>query len=947
MSEIPRAATEPDRISARTYKLISRRGRLIALISLSMLVTLTALLSTATLSENSSAKTSRNSLNEMSLKSSTSNHRSRHVSASQTPQDADQGEASQTPTTDKPSQETGRPDVVPMIGPVSQDKDLRKLPYIPPRKESEDQRLRRHPFPPPTEQGEADERQQGEVDSSSTPKEPFSSLAIPTQEPLLPLAMPTPSVSFDGVTSVESGCGCLPPDTDGDIGPNHYIQSVNSSIKIYSKTGTTLSGPTTYNSFFSALGPTTPCGNNQNDGDGVVFYDSAAARWVVSDFAFPAFPGVLFYQCIGVSKTANPVTGGWWLYAVQVDPSNPNYLGDYPKFGLWPDAYYLTVNLFSNNTTFNGVRVYALDRNSMINGTGAPVVAFTISPATLGDAYSLVPATFRFGGPPAGRDEYLLAINSSATAGTVENQVLAWRFHTDFATPANSTLGTGATHAPNANITVNNFVDAFQGTTTNIVPQTGTTAKLDTLGDKLMYPLYYQKLGAAESLYVSHTVNNNQNGTGPTGIRWYQFDVTGGTIPSGAAQQQTFTNNADGLWRWMPSLALDIQGNLSIGYATSSSTTNPAIKYAGRLAGDTPSTLAQGEALLIQGAGHQTSSSGRWGDYSATGVDVTDGCSFWHTNEYFATTSSAGWRTRIGSFKFPTCSALLAYRPPYDFDGDGKSDISIFRGPEGLWAALPSSNPNGPLVQRQWGSSNLGDVIVPADYDGDGKVDFAVYRNGTWYISKNAGGDVTFTWGASTDIPVPADFDGDGKADIAVYRPTEGASQGLWYVLKSSTNYASYDVAVFGASTDKPVAGDYNGDGKADYAVIRRTGGAMTWYILYNGTSTFAASPWGNDTDDVAVPADYDGDRKTDLAVWRASTGTWYVLKSGGGIIGAQFGQLNDIPVAADYDGDQKADLGVFRPGDTTWYIQASTAGLSINPFGVSTDTPVPSAYNR
>ena len=170
-----------------------------------------------------------------------------------------------------------------------------------------------------------------------------------------------------------------------------------------------------------------------------------ADRWVVSDFAFPAFPGVSFWQCIGVSKTSNPVSGGWWLYAIQVDPANPTYLGDYPKFGLWPDAYYLSMNEFSNNTTFNGVRVYALDRNSMVNGGSAHAIGFSILPANLGNQYSLVPASFRTGDPPpAGQPEWFMNVNSSSTAGTVETQVFVRRFHVDFATPANSIFGVGA-----------------------------------------------------------------------------------------------------------------------------------------------------------------------------------------------------------------------------------------------------------------------------------------------------------------------------------------------------------------------------------------------------------------------------------------------------------------------------------------------------------------------
>ena len=529
-----------------------------------------------------------------------------------------------------------KPDVVRLVGPVSQDRDLRTLRQVPQGGEGEDE-IRLTRYPRVTDRG---------------PKKFDSFKAM--QKMLAPVAMPTPLATYPGITSAQSGCGCLPPDTDGDVGPNHYMQAVNSRIKIISKTGTELLAPTTYNTFFSALGPTTPCGTS-NQGDGVVFYDHLADRWVVSDFAFTSFPGVSFYQCIGVSKTSDPVAGGWWLYALQVDPSNPNFLGDYPKFGLWPDAYYLAVNLFSNGSTFNGVRVYALPRLDMINGTGAPTpaaVAFTISAADIGAAYSLVPAGFRTGDPPPlGTPEYILAIDSPATGGVPLTQVHAWRFHVDFATPANSTFGVGAGHTQNAEITVNSFVDAFTDTTSHLAPNgTATTSQaLDTLGDKIMYPLVYQNLCGVESLWASHTVNN----TGPTAVRWYQFNVTGGTIPAAPVQQQTFDNGADGLYRWMPSIAVDAQGNTAIGYSTSSTTLNPEVRYAGRLATDALNNLAQGETGMQTASGHQTSTSGRWGDYSALAIDPADNATFWHTNEYYTATSGAGWNTRIGNFRFP------------------------------------------------------------------------------------------------------------------------------------------------------------------------------------------------------------------------------------------------------------------------------------------------------
>ncbi|HEY0430758.1 MAG TPA: hypothetical protein VGC61_03035, partial [Pyrinomonadaceae bacterium] len=300
---------------------------------------------------------------------------------------------------------SGAPQVISMVA-ASLDRDLRTLPDIPQFEDEEEEPLRRY----------------SNIEGPARTNDPFQPIHLPA----LPSAMPTPLATFPGITSAQSACGCLPPDTVGDVGPNHYIQAVNSRFKIINKTGTELVAPTTFNTFFSALGATTPCGNNQNRGDAVVFYDHMADRWVISDFAFAAFPGTSFYQCFGVSKNSDPVAGGWWLYALQVDPANPSFLGDYPKFGLWPDSYYMSVNMFSNNTTFNGVRVYALPRNAMINGTGAPnpgAIAFSITPANLGDTYSLLPATFRSGLRPAVAGvvtpEYFMSIDSSATAGNI------------------------------------------------------------------------------------------------------------------------------------------------------------------------------------------------------------------------------------------------------------------------------------------------------------------------------------------------------------------------------------------------------------------------------------------------------------------------------------------------------------------------------------------------
>ena len=546
---------------------------------------------------------------------------------------------------------TGAPKVVRMVGPAVVH-DLLSLPYLPGNGHEEGARLTRHPFP-----------LSGRPGKSSLPhvQELLKQMLPPSPN------MPPPELIFAGTDRNGSGCNCRPPDTNGDVGPNHYLQTVNTGFRVFDKSGNPLTPFITYNSFFSALGNSTPCGDGvSNDGDPFAFYDQVADRWVVSDFAFPGFPGPgPFYQCVGVSQTSDP-TGAYNLYAVLVSATD---LDDYPKMALWNNpqpggAYFLTTNLFNGTSeAFDGVAALALDRGSMLAGGPANAISFLIPPGDpgLGASYSLVPADFRTGDPPpAGRDEMLLAVDSPSSGGVVLTQVKGWLFHVDFGTPSNSTLGIGPNHAPNSLITVNGFVDAFTDSGTLLVPQPGGQPPLDTLGDKIMTPVVYQFRNGAESLWADQTILLNYP-DGPTAVRWYQFDVTGGTFPATAAQQQDWSNGNDGLWRWMPSIAVDANGNTAIGYSVSSGSVFPNISYAGRFATDPSNDLAQGEALMIAGTGSQTSASGRWGDYSMTKVD-TDGTTFWHTNEYYAVTGSI-WSTEVGKFTFPQIRVHPSPRP--------------------------------------------------------------------------------------------------------------------------------------------------------------------------------------------------------------------------------------------------------------------------------------------
>jgi hypothetical protein len=304
---------------------------------------------------------------------------------------------------------------------------------------------------------------------------------------------------------------------------------------------------------------------------------------------------------------------------------------------------------------------------------------------------------------------------------------------------------------------------------------------------------------------------------------------------------------------------------------------------------------------------------------------------------------SGGWSLTINA------GVTITPQHVRDFDGDGKTDLSVFRPGNNTWYILGSTD--GTLHSVQFGIAE--DVLVQSDYDGDGKTDIAVFRpaNGTWYIMRSTAGFTAVQWGQNGDIPAPADYDGDGKTDIAVWRPGPAFGSNF-YILQSVSGTLRTDT--FGQSGDKPVPGDYDGDGKVDVAVYRGASAQGAQSFFYYRPSTGGQSgqiigtAWGQ-SGDKAVPGDYDGDLKTDFAVFRPTSGVWYILNSSNGTFrGVAWGQQADKPVQGDFDGDGKTDIAVWRNSNSIFYVIDSSTGqpslsgsnqLGRGPFGASGDT--------
>jgi hypothetical protein len=473
--------------------------------------------------------------------------------------------------------------------------------------------------------------------------------------------IPAPLVNFEGLSNQDNfnvfGFRVNPPDPNGDVGPNHYVEMINLVFGVYSKTGTLLLGPIDTGTLWAGFA-VPDC--TDPSGDPIVLYDQFADRWLLTQFTTR---GPTYYNCIAISQTGDP-TGAYFRYAFSTGVNFP----DYPKYGVWTDSYVITTREFGPTVEY-GIGVYALEKNKMINGQPARAVRFFIdgnNPALLplvGDG--LLPADIDGKQKPntdaaiplVGTQDDGAGYGATFDALNIWDLLVKWR-----STPtASLTLNTQLPVASFDSIFPCGVVPgSLPPSSRDCLPQPGITdgsQYIDILSyrQRPTWRLAYRNFKSYETLVTNQSV---EAAPGVAGVRWYEIRRTGGTYS--LYQQGTYAPG-DGVHRWMGSIAQDKQGNMGLGYSVVNGVdVYPGIRYTGRLAGDPLGQMTLGEGVIINGSGVQRTTNSRWGDYTSMNTDPVDDCTFWYVNEYYTLagqlSSTAGWQTRIGSFKLPGCS---------------------------------------------------------------------------------------------------------------------------------------------------------------------------------------------------------------------------------------------------------------------------------------------------
>lgn len=498
-----------------------------------------------------------------------------------------------------------------------------------------------------------DEYEKMEIDAAKPRNEemqqrlyPFASTALPkgddpswqksmggTQAPKAPI------VSFDGQSSPY-----FPPDANGAVGPNHFMQTINSVYAIYSKTGALVAGPTNLNLLFGSV-----TGSSCNDGDPIALYDEQADRYLVVEFSVC---GANDYMLIAVSQTNDP-TGSWHRYSFDVAD-----MPDYEKFGIWQDGYYMGTNNSAGND------IYVFERSKMLTGATAQFVGFknVWRPTTI-DGFVCVPPVDNDGTfAPAGTPGQFIAFNDDAIGGGAD-QLWFYELAVNWTTTSLSTF----------NRTQQLAVPAFDsnfGANWDNIKQPGTTRELDGIPMVVMNAPQYRNFGSYQTLVCCHTVDVDN--TDHAGIRWYELRKTTGAW----SVRQSGTYAPDAHSRWMGSVRLNGQNEIGLGYSISSTTVYPGIRYTGQSASAYSSgtgTLDLAEQTIVTGAYSQTNYN-RWGDYSGLTIDPSDDRTFWFTTQYVGV--SLARKTRIASFQIGSAPAS----PDLLTQSQSASPVSVLAG---------------------------------------------------------------------------------------------------------------------------------------------------------------------------------------------------------------------------------------------------------------------------
>jgi hypothetical protein len=486
--------------------------------------------------------------------------------------------------------------------------------------------------------------------------------------------IPAPLLTFEGLSNQDNfntfGFRVNPPDPNGAVGPNHYVEMINLVFAVYDKSGNKLLGPVDTGTLWAGF-PIADC--TDPSGDPIVLYDQTTDRWLLSQFTTRGLAAqVPNYNCVAISQTGDP-TGAYYRYAFITQPDlidGGYFFPDYPKYGVWTNSYILTTRDFGSVDRY-GISVYALEKNKMVNGEpNARAVQFfleadvtptgTVPLALVGDG--LLPPYIDgnrrpIDGAPApivGTQDDDAGYGATFDALNIWELAVQWKAHPSASIRLAAQLPTAAFDSIYP-------CGLFPGQSSrDCLPQPGVPPNANNLLDILSYRqrptfrLAYRNFGRYESLVTNQSVEAMPS---VAGVRWYEIRRTGGNYS--IYQQGTYAPN-DGVHRWMGSIAMDKNGNIALGYSVVNGTdVYPGIRYTGRLAGDPLGQMTLGEGTIIDGSGIQRTANSRWGDYTDLTVDPTDDCTFWYVNEYYTLagqlSSTAGWQTRIGSFKLPGC----------------------------------------------------------------------------------------------------------------------------------------------------------------------------------------------------------------------------------------------------------------------------------------------------